>query len=506
MSSTASVYALLRLEFGLSAAFHFLFVPLSMGLLLCVNLLQTAHVRTGLAVYRRTSRFWRGLFLLTWLAGVCTGYPLRWQLQHNWGGFAQAASKVFAEVFAIEGTVGPFMLAGVALLAFGKRLLGTRAHMVVGWLLLGLLVVQAHTILSVNAWMQHPVGVRFDGGLWQLQSLAEIVLSDTALDKLWHTLSGAMLAGALCVMAVSATWLLHGRHVDVAGAGMRVGAWVGMLGIASALLSGHESAVGVARHQPMKFAAFEAHWQREEGAAPLVLLAMPDEQAQRNRYAVEVPYLLSLLSTGGLETPPGIRDLTERHGAQLSYALARPDAPRYTGLLSLYGSMQARHPDEWAAWSEPMRIEQTVRAAQPPVAGLFWSFRLMVACGLALAGLCGWAFVRRHTLALGRHRWLLRALRWGAPLPWLAILSGWAVAELGRQPWVVQDHLPSFQAMLAPPLEQAVGMAFLLLAGAVLVALVYGLAWRAILRAGPDGRLRRRGLAGWSGHTSVMGA
>lgn len=508
MSSTAFVYALLRLEFGLSAAFHFLFVPLSMGLLLCVNLLQTAHVRTGVSVYGRAARFWRSLFLLTWLTGVCTGYPLRWQVMNNWSGFAQAAAKVLAEVFSIEGTIGPFMLAGVVLLAFGKRLLGRMPHMVVGWLLLALLLLQSHTILSVNAWMQHPVGVSFDGGLWQLHSLPAVLFNDTALDKLWHTLSGAMLAGALCVMAVSATWLLRGRYVDVAGVGMRTGAWVGVLGIASALLSGHVSAVGVARHQPMKFAAFEAHWQGGDPSAPLVLWALPDEHAQVNRYALEVPYLLGLLSNGGQQTPPGMLDLNQRDAQLLAYALARPDAPRYQqdrGMLALYGGMQARHPEEWPRWSPPERIAQTAKAARPSVVATFWAFRLMVACSLALLALCGWAFWRRQTLALGRHRWFLHALRLALPLPWLAILSGWAVAELGRQPWIVQDQMPALQAMVAPPLEQAVGMAFLLCAGAVLVALAYALAWRAIFMAGPERRLRPRGMAGWSGNTSVMG-
>jgi cytochrome d ubiquinol oxidase subunit I len=130
----------------------------------------------------------------------------------------------------------------------------------------------------------------------------------------------------------------------------------------------------------------------------------------------------------------------------------------------------------------------------------------MVGSGVVLMGLCTWAFVRRKTLASGQHGRLLRALRWGLPLPWIAILSGWAVAEIGRQPWTVQGHLPTFQAMQAPPLAQAAGMAALLFAGAVLVATAYALAWLAIFKTGPDRRLRTRGLAGWSGKTSVMGA
>lgn len=499
--------SLLRLQFGLSASFHFLFVPLSLGLLLCVNLLQTAHVRTGRAVHGRAAAFWRRFFLLAWLTGVCTGYPLRWQLMHGWGNYAQLASKVFAEVFAIEGTIGPVMLAGVAITALGQRWVGRHLHMVTGWLLLAALLVQSHTILSVNAWMQHPVGVSFTGELWQLQSLRDILLNDTALHKLWHTLSGAMLAGAFFVMALSATWLLRRQHMEVAGLSLKLATWVGLAGILSALWSGHVSALGVAQAQPMKFAAFEAHWQREPGPAPLVLLAWPDEQAGLNRHALEVPGLLSLLSSGTLAAPPGILDLGRAQARQLSLALAQPSASgsQDTALLKLYAATAARHADAWASWTPQERIAQTVHAARPSVAGTFWAFRAMVGSGCALLGLCVVAFARRQALSQGRHPRLLQALRLGAPLPWVAIVSGWAVAEVGRQPWVVQGHLPTALALQAPPLHQAVGMACLMLAGAVVVAVIHGLVWRALFRAGPDGGWAAKPQA-WSGHTSIMGA
>lgn len=505
MSSTEFLYSLLRWQFGLSASFHFLFVPLSMGLLLCVNLLQTAHVRTGHPVHERAARFWRNFFLLTWLAGFCTGYPLRWQLLHAWGGYAQAASKVLAEIFSIEGTVGPFMLVGVVITALGPKWTGRWLHMVVGWLLLLLLLMQSHTILSVNAWMQHPVGVSFTEGGWQLQSLTQVLLNDTALHKLWHTLSGAMLTGAFFVMALSATWLLRRQHMEVAGVSMKLGAWVGLLGTVSALWSGHVSALGVAQVQPMKFAAFEAHWQRQSGPAPLVLLALPDEQAGLNRHALEVPGMLSLLSSDTREAPPGILDLTRGYEQRLTQALTQPQAPHDEALLKLYAATAVRHADVWASWTPQERIAQTARAARPSVAGTFWAFRTMVAAGFSLMLLCGVAFLRREALAQGRCPWLLKTLRLGAPLPWIAIISGWAVAEMGRQPWVVQGQLPTFRAMQAPPLDQALSMAFLMLAGAVLLAVVYGLVWRVLFKGGPDGR-RRQGPAGWSGHTSIMGA
>lgn len=500
MSSTEFLHALLRWQFGLSAGFHFLFVPLSIGLLLCLNVLQTCYVRTGRIRFLHAARMWRRFFLLAWAVGVCTGYPLRWQLQENWGNYAQAASPVLAAIFSAEGTIGPLMLACVALTVWGRRMLSDQWHMVVGWVLLGLLAMQAFTILAVNAWMQHPVGVSFESGGWRLQSLAAILLNDMAWHKAWHTLSAAMLAGAMFVMAVSAAMIVHKRHPDAAAASMRVGAWVGLFGVVSVLWSGHLSAVGVAQAQPMKFAAFEAHWRQDEGPSPLVLFALPDEAHGINRHAVQVPYLLSLLSAGTLTPPPGIMDVGKRYEQRLAYALSVPDDPRQKGWLMLYKAASQRQPEAWAAWTPQERIAHVARMARPAVTPLFWSFRVMVASGLLLLALCVAAFVRREALACGRARWLLLLVRCGAPLPWVAILSGWAVAEMGRQPWTVYEELPTFHAMQAPALEHAVVQAFAMFGAALLIAALFVLACRAIYHAGPQAR-RSRGRRHWHGAT-----
>jgi cytochrome d ubiquinol oxidase subunit I len=499
VSSTEFLYALLRLQFGLSAGFHFLFVPLSIGLLLCLDVLQTCYVRTGRIRYLHAARVWRRFFLLAWAVGVCTGYPLRWQLQENWANYAQAASPVLSAIFSVEGTIGPLMLAGVALTVWGRRMLSDRWHMLVGWVLLALLMAQAFTILAVNAWMQHPVGVSFEAGAWRLQSLRAILLNDMAVHKVWHTLSAAMLAGAVFVMAVSAAMIVHKRHLDAAAAGMRVGAWVGLFGVLSALWSGHMSAVGVAEDQPMKFAAFEAHWRQDDGPSPLVLFALPDEVRGTNRYEVKVPYLLSLLSVGTLASPPGIEDLSKRHEQRLAYALRVPDDPRQKGWLMLYQAASQRQPDAWAGWTQPERIAHAARMARPAVAPLFWSFRVMVGSGVLLLALCTAAFVKREALATGQAKRLLLLVRCGAPLPWVAILSGWAVAEIGRQPWTVYEQLPTFHAMQAPSLAHAVAQLFAMCAAALLIAALFVLAGRAIYHAGPQAGRRHGRHRHWQG-------
>ena len=493
VSATEFLYTLLRLQFGVSASFHFLFVPLSIGLLLCVNLLQTAQVLSGEDKYAHAARLWRRFFFLCWLTGMVTGYPMRWQLQTNWSSFTLAAAPILSEIFSIEGLIAPFMLAGVAITMLGRRFLGERLHMLVGWVLLGLLGMQSLTILAVNAWMQHPVGVSFEGAAWRLQSLDQILWSETALHKFWHTLSGAALSGALCVLALSASLLLRQRHREVAGASIRMAAWVGMLGVVSVLVSGHESATGVARNQPMKFAVIEGHWDRSEGPAPLVLFAMPDESTNANRFEIRVPYLMSLMVTDTLESVPGINDLTQRDEDRLAYALMRPDDPRQKGYLMLYNAASERFAGQWATWTREERIAKAALTARPSVAPLFWAFHVMVISGVLLLALCTWVFIQREELANGSHKWLLHGVRLGLPLPWVAILSGWAVAEVGRQPWTVYEQLPTFQAMLPPPIETVVLNVFIMFTAGLLITAAFALFWRKAYLAPVDVNKLRTG-------------
>jgi cytochrome bd ubiquinol oxidase subunit I len=509
MSTSEFLQALLRAQFGLSAGFHFLFVPLSIGLLLFVCVLRTTQAYTGKSFLGDAAQHWQRFFLVTWATGIATGYPLRAQLQENWATYINSASVVLAEIFKIEGSIAPWMFGSVLLLALCSRRLPPLLNAVLSWFLLGLMGLQALTILAVNAWMQAPVGVEFDRGSWHMTSLSAVLLSETALHKSVHTLSASMLCGTFFVVAASAAHLNHLRHRRAAAASVYTACWIGLCAVGVTLLSGHESAGLTARTQPMKFAAYEAHWEAEPGPAPWVAWGIPDEKLQANAHEVSVPYVMSLL-TPGSRTPPGILDLERGHAEHLRHLWAqeepariamRPELqgmdadlyltpqPQDRGWLLLRDSVAARHPLEWARWSRDEQIAQVAKAARPAVLPLFVAFRVMVACGLVCLLLCALAFWQRHALVAGERPGLLKAMRWATPLPWLAILSGWFVAEVGRQPWTIQGQLPTFHASQHPSLETGVLGAF----GLVLAGALIAMAWYAIVRqiwlTGPMGQV-----------------
>lgn len=486
MNTVEFLQSLSRFQFGLNAGFHYLFVPLSLGLLLCVNILNTRQL-AGQAVYdEQAGRLFTRFFLLTWLVGIATGYPLRWQLSEYWGAYGQAAKPVLKAIFEIEGLIGPLMLTGVALVAFGRRLLGTAAHTVAGWLLWILMLGQAFTILSVNAWMQSPTGVHFTGEVWALDSLRDILLSSATLHKVAHTLSAAMLTGALFVLWVACGYQRQGRHEGMNRSSIQVAAWVGALATAAVLLSGHESAAEVARTQPMKFAAMEAHWRAEPGPAPLVVFAVPDEAAGHNRFELRIPYLLSALTSGTVEAPQGIHDLVAVNEGKIAAALHQPESEALRGWHSLYESVAQRQGAVWSGLSMVQRLHLVAQASVPPVKGLFTAFHVMAFSGVLLALLMATVFVCRHGLSEGRYPALARVVRWSLPLPWLATLSGWGVAEIGRQPWTVYEQMPTWRASTLPSVPAAFQNFVLMLVIGLLIAVTFVWLARLIYRCGPQ--------------------
>lgn len=268
MSAHDFLLFLHRIEFGLSAGFHFLFVPLSIGLLVCVNVLQSQHVFTRRAAFDLAARYWLRYFLLSWVLGAITGYALRHQLRTQWAFFGDAAAPVLNHMLEIEGFIGPWMLAAVCALAFGRRLLHPVAYMLTGWALLLLMSVQANTILSVNAWMQQPVGVAFGADGWSLTSLPQVFLSETTINKTSHTLMAAMLTGAFFVLGMTAKDLARQKTCPEWTASVQVAAWMGLISAWCLLITGHASIATISLVQPMKFATFEAHWKAEPGLAP----------------------------------------------------------------------------------------------------------------------------------------------------------------------------------------------------------------------------------------------
>jgi cytochrome d ubiquinol oxidase subunit I len=497
MTPADFLQTLLRLQFGLSASFHFLFVPLSIGLLWQVCWLRTAHARQPEARHLlAAAQHWQRVFTLTWAVGIATGYPLRAQLAANWAGYIGEASPVLAVIFSIEGGIAPPMIGLVLLLALLGARLPAWLGAVAAWALLGLMGLQALTILSVNAWMQAPT---MQIELWALLSTA------TTLHKWVHTLSAAVLCGAFLVIAMSALHLRRSRQRASAQASIRLAACSALGAITLTLLSGHDSASLVAETQPRKFAAFEAHWRAEPGWAPLVLFAVPDDAEGRNRHALALPGVMGMLMGAEGQALPGLLDLEARDRervlrmAQDSAPLHAPvrnaqgldttlpwqGTPEDRGLMLLRNAVAAQSGEAWLGWSDGQRADAVARAARPAVMPVFWAFRLMVASGMVCLMLSALAFWRRHALAEGQAPGLMRAISWALPLPWVAIISGWCVAEIGRQPWTITGMLTTFHASMLPPLGAGVLGMLVHLAAGTLIALVYVSLCVVLWRIGP---------------------
>jgi cytochrome d ubiquinol oxidase subunit I len=525
MNPADFLQTLLRLQFGLSASFHFLFVPLSIGLLWQVCWLRTAHARQPDArPLLAAAQHWQRVFTLTWAVGIATGYPLRAQLAANWAGYIGEASPVLAVIFSIEGGIAPPMIGLVLLLAFLGARLPAWLGAIAAWVLLGLMGLQALTILSINAWMQAPVT--------QIELVA-LLTTPTTLHKWVHTLCAAVLCGAFLVIAMSALHLRRSRQRASAQASIRLAAYSALGAIVLTLLSGHESASLVAETQPRKFAAFEAHWRAEPGWAPMVLFAVPDDAQGRNEHAVELPGVMGMLM--GAEGPalPGLLDLEARDRERL-LRIAQASAPVHAtlrnaqgldttlpwhgtaedrGLMLLRNAVAAQSGEAWLGWSEAQRADAVARAARPAVTPVFWAFRLMVASGMACLLLSALAFWHRHALAEGQAPGLMRAISWGLPLPWVAIISGWSVAEVGRQPWTITGMLTTFHASMLPTLGAGVLDMLVHLAAGALIALLYVslclVLWRIGPRMGAWGSVQRwwrqpRGVARFPAPLTAM--
>lgn len=456
-----------RVLFGFSAQFHYLFVPLTIGLMAVIVVLDLLALATGDCRWERAARFWGRFFLLNFVCGILTGWPLRYQLGSQWSGFSHLAGDVLAHVFMIEARIAPPLFALVIAFALRQRLPAALRPALSGALLL-VLVAQSLAILALNAWMQMPVGGVMAGGRFRLDDPAALFTHPLWASKVAHTLGAAGTMGGVFVLSISAWLHLRGRHADIAQASLRPAALVAGAALLVTTVAGHGSGTLLRQHQPAKFAAIEALWTPANGPAALTLLAWPDTASRSNRHAVELPGMLHRLVDGQpLASLQDIeRDLHERL-CVVSHLTAAPGPGNGTlaqqqhvlGPLSL---LQAHGPRGAPACDASLAA--VARRALPPVAPVFLSFRVMVGSALLLlavvACFClGTPDVRR---AAGRRvLWLGVA---AFPLPWIATIAGWMVCEVGRQPWVVTGLLSTGQA--AGPVSAALS-ALVLLAASV---------------------------------------
>ncbi len=499
-----------RAQFALTAIYHWLFVPLTLGLALIMGICETFYYKrlkgvaqgkatmTDAEFWQHTAKFWQRLFGINFAMGVATGIILEFEFGTNWSNYSWLVGDIFGAPLAIEGIVAFFMESTfVAVMFFGWKKVSAGFHLASTWLTGLGATLSAWWILVANSWMQNPVGCEFNPDTMrnEMVSFWDVAFSPFAVDKFLHTVISAWIIGAVFCVAVSCWYLLKKRHVQMAAKSIRIGAVVGLIASVGAALTGHKSAYDVAQTQPMKLAAMEALYNggTDQGLSMVALVTPFNESDYQKRdepaLKLAVPNMLSLLATNDLHGyVPGINDLLNGYvrpdGTREPSAEEKMESGRLA-IAALAAYREARHNGNEAEAAAQLKVfrqnekymgygyVKDKHQLVPSVTINFWSFRTMVGLGCLLILFFGLVAVlsfripllsivtRRLVAAIGlmpeteadvhgptkMPRWLLWASIVMLPLAYIASESGWLVAEFGRQPWTIQDMLPTWAAV-----------------------------------------------------------
>lgn len=460
-----TVAELSRLQFALTAMYHFLFVPLTLGLSFMVAIMESVYVMTNNAVWRRMTLFWGTLFGINFAVGVGTGLVMEFQFGMNWSYYSHYVGDIFGAPLAIEALMAFFLEATfIGLFFFAWDRLSKVQHLTVTWLMALGTNFSALWILIANGWMQNPVGSIFNPDTMRMEvvDFAAVLLNPVAQAKFVHTVSAGYVTGAMFVLSISALFILRKKHLDVARRSFAVAAAFGLLSSLSVVVLGDESGYAANENQKMKLAAIEAMWETEPAPAHFTAFSIPNQEAQKNFAEIKIPYLMGLIATRSFdEEITGILDLVKRaehrvQGGQIAYeALQRLRADKNDSEARAvfdkhwqdlgHGLLLKRYRNDIGN-ATPEEIAQAALDTVPHVAPLFWTFRIMAGLGFYMILFFAVAFYYscRHNFD-SKPRFLKLAL-WSLPAPWIAIECGWFIAEYGRQPWAVDGVLPTFYA------------------------------------------------------------
>jgi cytochrome d ubiquinol oxidase subunit I len=450
-----------RWQFALTAMFHFIFVPLTLGLSFLLAIMESVYVMTGKEIYKQMTQFWGKLFGINFAIGVATGLTMEFQFGMNWSYYSHYVGDIFGAPLAIEGLMAFFLESTfVGLFFFGWDKMSRVKHLMATWLVAIGSNFSALWILIANGWMQYPVGAEFNFEAMRMEmtSFAEVIFNPVAQVKFVHTVSAGYVTGAIFVLAISSYYLLNHKHIAFARRSFAIAASFGLAATLSVIVLGDESGYELGDVQKVKLAAVEAEYETHPAPAPFTVFGLPNDETQETEYAIQIPWAMGIIATRSLtEEVTGIKDLKELNRARIlegikAYELldsvrsgtateqelatfdAHKDSLGYAMLLEPYANDVANPSD--------LALQQAVDYSIPPVAPLFWSFRLMVASGFIMLALfiCAFYYSTKHRIT--QPRWLLKASLFSLPLPWVASEAGWFVAEYGRQPWSIAEILP----------------------------------------------------------------
>ena len=440
-----------RLQFAMTAAYHWLFVPLTLGLALIMAIMETLYVVKKDDFWRKAAQFWIKVFAINFAVGIATGIILEFEFGTNWSNYSWFVGDMFGAPLAIEGILAFFMEATFfAVMFFGWHKVSKRFHLASTWLTGIGATISAYWILVANGWMQNPVGTTFNPDTVRSEMMSahafwEVVTNPVAVSKFFHSVSSGWMTGGVFVVAVSGWYLLKGREKVFAKKSMLVGALVGLVGSVAAMLSGDASAVYAAEFQPMKLAAAEG---LENGGKRAPFSIVP---------GIEIPGMLSILATHHLDGfVPGINDIlngyTDNDGNVIpSVAEKMARGRKALDDLAAYRSLRMANPDSAAVIRAS--LEENVQYMGyghlekpedviPPVGIVYWAFRLMVGLGMLLALMLLLATLFAWKDRLEGKKWFFVIALLCLPLVYVCGQCGWIVAEVGRQPWTIQGLLP----------------------------------------------------------------
>lgn len=461
MSET--IVDLSRLQFAITALYHFLFVPLTLGLSFLLVIMETTYVMTGKVIYRDMTKFWGKLFAINFALGVTTGLTMEFQFGTNWSYYSHYVGDIFGAPLAIEALVAFFLESTfVGLFFFGWNRLSKVGHLGVTYLMAIGSNLSAMLILIANGWMQFPSGAEFNAVTMRMEmtSFAELLFNPVSQAKFVHTISAGYVTASAFVLGISAWYLLKGRDVEFARRSFRIAASFGLASALSVIVLGDESGYHAAETQQAKMAAMESMWHTEPAPAPLILFGIPDEKTRTVLAEVRIPWVLGLIGTRSIsETIPGIAEIETRNlkriesgrSAVVALDALRKDRnnPELQAAFNAvkddlgYGLLLKRYTAD-VGQATPAMMEAAARDTIPPVTPLFFSFRIMVALGFSFLALFALSFYYSARNTFEQKRWLLKWALFNIPLPWIACEMGWITAELGRQPWTIEGVLPTF--------------------------------------------------------------
>ncbi len=457
------VVDLSRLQFAATVLYHFLFVPLTIGMTFILAIMESVYVMTNNPIYKDMTKFWGKLFGINFALGVTTGLTMEFQFGTNWSYYSHYVGDIFGAPLAIEGLMAFFLESTfVGMFFFGWDRLTKVQHLASTWLMALGTNFSALWILVANGWMQFPVGSEFNFETMRMEmvSFADLIFNPVAQVKFVHTVAAGYTCGAMFVLGISSYYLLRKRDIPFARRSFAISAAFGMASILSVIVLGDESGYELGDVQKAKLAAIESQWDTHEAPAPFTAFGIPDQENQRTDFAIEIPYVAGIIATRSIdEEITGLKDLIAqnekriRNGMQ-AYALMKklqagektPENLAKFQELKVdlgYGLLLSPYAPNIVDATEE-QIKMAANDSIPPVAPIFYSFRAMVGAGVLMLLLIGLAFYDSCRHRIGERTWLLKALLWGIPLPWIAIEAGWVVAEIGRQPWTIGEVLPTY--------------------------------------------------------------